>query len=548
MNSGANSKPRASAHAGGAIAAGHPLTAEAAEHILRTGGNAYDAALAALMAACVTEPVLASLGGGGFLLACPESGAGGTAGAARLFDFFVATPSQRRAADELDFGPITANFGAATQEFHIGHGTIAVPGMVRGMFDIHAALGTMPMRDIAAPAISYAKDGITVTPFQAMLFEVIEAPFVATEACREIFGSADDPQSLVREGERLVQLEMADTLETLSIEGPELFYRGEIGGRLIEGMRAGGYLQRCDLEAYQTCDRAPLSLDIGTERGGVRVHTNPPPSSGGLLVAFGLKLLEGRDLSGLEFGSAEHIGLLASVIEQTGEARLVELGARDRGGDRGSDRGGEGDDPMALLDPALLQRYRDEISGRHPAMRGTTQISIIDGGGNLASMTLSNGEGSGYVIPGTGIVMNNMLGEQDLNPGGFHRWPMGARMTSMMAPTAVIRPDGRKIATGSGGSNRIRSAVLQVVFNIVHLGMALEEAVAVPRIHVEGGLLSIEAGLDAERLAPVLDQFTEHQLWEELNLFFGGAHSVEAKGSSMAAIGDPRRGGASILL
>ncbi len=175
-------------------------------------------------------------------------------------------------------------------------------------------------------------------------------------------------------------------------------------------------------------------------------------------------------------------------------------------------------------------------------------MSVIDAAGNVASATASNGAGSDYVVPGTGIVMNNMLGETDLNPGGFHRWSLDERMTSMMTPTALAWRDGRKVATGSGGSSRIRTALLQVLVNLVDFAMAVEEAVAAPRIHVEDSFLSVEGGFDPERIAPVLEAWPDHQLWDAPNMFFGGAHTVASGPRGVEGAGDPRRGGACVIV
>ncbi|MEE8287026.1 MAG: gamma-glutamyltransferase, partial [Gammaproteobacteria bacterium] len=338
----------------GVVAAGHTLTAEAAAEVLRAGGNAYDAVLAALMVACVTEPVLCSPGGGGFLLARPLSGM------PRVYDFFVQTPAARQAESTLDFRPILADFGAVTQEFHIGLGTVAVPGLVRGLFDIHRDLGTLPMADIVAQAVGHAKNGIAVTPFQAYLFRVVSATFTATEACHRIFRSAHDGAALVEEGEALRQPELADTLETLAIEGDDLFYRGEIAAAIHGDMRAGGQITFEDLAAYTVERRAPLTL----EYHGVRVHTNPPPSSGGLLIAFGLKLLESVDIEALGFASCDYLDTLVRVMGATAEARVA------AGGDTGLDSG-------QILDDAFLARYREEIAGRAASRRGTTHMSVI---------------------------------------------------------------------------------------------------------------------------------------------------------------------------
>lgn len=169
---------------------------------------------------------------------------------------------------------------------------------------------------------------------------------------------------------------------------------------------------------------------------------------------------------------------------------------------------------------------------------------MIDAAGNLASLTVSNGEGSGYVVPGTGVVLNNMLGEGDLNPGGFQRWPTSHRMTSMMSPSAVLWPDGRRLAVGSGGSARIRTAVLQVLVNVLDFGMGVEEAVRAPRLHCEPGRLFVEGGFTRDALAPLLAEHPERDVWNERSLFFGGAHAVLARGGGFEGAGDERRSGA----
>lgn len=509
----------------GVVAAGHTLTAEAAAEVLRAGGNAYDAVLAALMVACVAEPVLCSPGGGGFLLARPA------AAKPRVYDFFVHTPARRRPSAELDFRPILADFGAVTQEFHIGHGTVAVPGVVRGLFDIHRDLGTLPMSDIVAQAVAHAKNGIMVSAFQAYLFRVVTATFTATEACHRIFRSADDAAALVAEGESLRQPQLADMLETLAIEGDDLFYRGEVAAAIATDMLGGGQITLADLADYTVQRRAPLTLDYH----GVRMHTNPPPSSGGLLIAFGLALLASTDVKSLGFASCDYLDTLTRVIGATAEARVA---AGDHAGLNGEQ----------LLAEAFIARYRDEIAGRAASRRGTTHMSVIDSAGNLASLTVSNGEGSGYVVPGTGIVMNNMLGEEDLNPGGFQRWPEAHRMTSMMAPTVLEWPNGDTLALGSGGSNRLRTAILQVLLNIIDFELPVEAAVQAPRLHYENGLLSIEGGFDVDALGPLLEAYPDHYLWDAANMFFGGVHTVSASKKDMHGAGDPRRGGVSLVV
>jgi gamma-glutamyltranspeptidase/glutathione hydrolase len=506
----------------GVIAAGHELTAAAAAEVLRAGGNAFDAALAALATACVVEPVLVSLAGGGFLVAQPANGG------PRLYDFFVQTPRRRRDPSELDFLPIVADFGTAEQEFHIGLGAVATPGMVRGLFAAHRDLCRLPLRELFAQAARHAREGLAVNALQAYIFDVISTIYLFSPAAAAIYGSRTREGRLVGEGEVLRQPQLADTLDTLAVEGEDLFYRGEIASAIVRDMRAGGHLVEADLEGYQVERRRPLSL---TYRGA-QLLTNPPPASGGLLVAFGLQLLEGCEMGTRAFGSEDHLQRLARVLSLTHEARLA-----------ATDGGTSVADERRFLDAAFIARYRGLLAVHPPARRGTTHISVIDAHGNVAALSVSNGEGAGRMVPGTGIMLNNMLGEQDLNPAGFHRWQPDTRMTSMMAPAIVNYPGGRRVALGSGGSNRIRSAVLQVVSNLVDFGMDVEEAVTAPRIHLEGEHLSIEGGFDTARLGALLARYPSHHVWDRLNLFFGGVHTVLRDGASLRGAGDPRRGG-----
>jgi gamma-glutamyltranspeptidase/glutathione hydrolase len=509
----------------GIVAAGHPLTAAAACEILADGGNAFDAIVAAHFAACVAEPVLASLGGGGFLLARTA------AGEHHLYDFFTQTPRARRPREEVDFHPILADFGTTTQEFHIGLGASACPGSVKGLFRIQRDLGRLPMRRLIEPAVALARRGVRLNTLQAYIFDIVGAIYTADPAVRRLYAARRDPGRLARRGEAIRLPLLADTFEALAREGEGLFYRGEIGQRLADDCRErGGHLSRDDLRHYRVHRRRPLAIDYR----GARIHTNPAPSAGGMLIAFGLRLLEAGGPLPRPFGSAAQVARMAAVMAATSTARaeverLTSPGRRSR----------------KLLGADLLRRYRRALAGRPLCQRGTTHVSILDAEGNAASMTVSNGEGAGYAIPGTGIVLNNMLGEEDLNPHGFHAWTCDTRMASMMAPTLLERADGTGVVLGSGGSNRIRTAILQVLSNLVDFGMPVAAAIRKPRIHLENGHLSIEHGYPDECVAQLLEHYPEAQLWSGRNLFFGGVHAVmrQPRDGRLTGAGDPRRGG-----
>lgn len=499
----------------GGVAAGHPRTAEAATLLLEAGGNAFDAALAGLCMACVAEPVLTSLGGGGFLNARTASGQ------TRVYDFFVQTPRVKRPEGEIDLYPVTADFGTAQQEFHIGLGALATPGTVRGLFDVHRELATLPMARIVEPAVEAARKGLCLNQLQAYIFSIVAPIYQATAGARALYASPRDPCRLYGEGELMRQHELADTLELLAIEGDALFYDGELGQALVELCKTnGGQLEAADLSGYRTIRRTPLELNYGD----ARLHLNPSPAAGGPLIAFALALLESQAPGRHGFGTPEHLVTLAQVMEETNLAR--------------------GSDPTCarILDADWLADHRRVLLGRPLATRGTTHISVIDAAGNAAALTLSNGEGCGHVLPGTGIMLNNMLGEEDLNPQGFHRWQEDTRVSSMMAPT-LAEQGGRLIALGSGGSNRLRTAILQTLSNLIDFGLSPEAAVRAPRIHLERGKLSVEPGYSPEAIQALTERWPDHQLWDDLNLFFGGAHTVVYDGRQFGGAGDPRRGG-----
>ncbi len=504
----------------GIVSAGHDETAEAAAQVLSVGGNAFDAAMAALCTACVAEPVLASLGGGGFLLA-KRAGA-----APMLYDFFTQTPGCKRPVDDVDFYPIQADFGDTTQEFHIGMGSIAVPGAIAGLCQIHRELCRMPMTEITAYAGGLAARGVVVNPFQHGISTIVEPILRASPETFALHASSLDQDVLALPGERMHNPGLSRALSRLADEGAELFYRGEWGRQLVEDCRSlGGHLSEADLSGYQVVKRKPL---MHRYRGEV-IHTNPPPSLGGMLICFALQLLEPSGPVGAR-DSSRYLHLLGSAMRLT-----LAL--------RGDERAEVVGDPR-LPDSALVAEYLALMAEQAVFRRGTTQISVADCAGNLASLTLSNGEGAGYVLPDTGIVLNNMLGEEDINPHGFHQWPVDRRISSMMAPTLLERSGGELVVTGSSGSNRIRSAVLQVLCNLVDHGLGLEEAVSSPRIHYEDGVLNMEPPIPDRVLQDLRGAWPDIREWSGQSLFFGGAHSVASMvDGSLCGAGDPRRGG-----
>ncbi len=511
----------------GVVAAGHPVTAAAAEEILQDGGNAFDAIVAAHFAACVAEPVLASLAGGGYLLGQKADRP------PVVYDFFAQTPGSKQTVKPLDFHPIYADFGSVRQEFHVGLGSMAVPGSVKGMFAIHRDCCSLPMARLVEPAVIAANEGVTLNNLQALLFYVVRPIYAVTQAATENYSPRGECNRLVEEGDLLLQPDLAAALEALSREGDRLFYEGEMAAGMVNlCQQGGGYLSHADLLQYEVMQREPLRMRY---RDAV-LHTNPPPSSGGILIAFALAMLDQVPLGDIDYGSFDHLQLLAAVMEHTNTARLDYLAKQEEG------------EATHLLDPSYLAKYRAQVVGRARCLRGTSHISVIDAAGNIAAMTVSNGEGCGHLLPGSGIMLNNILGEEDLNPKGFHNWQPNQRMTSMMSPTLLQLGNGKSVALGSGGSNRIRTAILQVVLNLVDFDMTPQQAVEAARIHFENGHLNIEPGFSSDTIAALKEEFPDHECWAALNLFFGGVHTAEQASDKFYGVGDPRRGGVGLVV
>ena len=500
------------------VAAGHQLTVSAAAEILEDGGNAFDAALAATFMTFVAEAVFASPGGGGFLMARPAG-----SDKAGLFDFFVETPLKRRAESEVSFFPIYADFGPAKQEFHIGLGSSAAPGMVPGLFAVHEALCRLPMKRLVEPAARAARAGFPLTEFQAYLFTVIAPILTASPSVARIFAPGGKPMAA---GETFRNDELAETLDWLAEDGARLFVDGDVGKAIVaESQDLGGHLTHDDLKRYRMELREPLYW----RHGRATVALNPPPAASGALIAFGLAFLEAL----AESGRAIDAHALRQAMDATNEARAT-----------------HGEGLAERLAGGVLAKELREAQRHPPAYRGTTQVSVIDADGNAASVSLSNGEGNGFIVGKFGFMLNNMLGEEDLSSSRLDAWREGTRLSSMMAPTIILEPDGTVTALGTGGSNRIRTALLQVAVDLIDHGMSLEEAVEAPRLHVEkGGTVSFEPGLPEAAQAEFLALGDQAHAWPARNLFFGGVHAARRhRDGGVEGAGDPRRQGVALIV
>ena len=517
----------------GAIGAGHRLTAEAGAAVLAEGGNAVDACIAAAFASWVVESPLTGPGAGGFMLVHRARDA-----SSRVLDFFVAVPGlERGRRDDVRMEHVEVDFSSqSTQAFKIGAASCAIPGALAGLERAHRSFGSLPWPVLAEPAMALAREGVELTAPQAYLHAILDVILRHSPEGRSVYGPAGE--RLVA-GDVLRQHDLAATLETVAREGAAALHGGELGRALVAHVQAqGGEITEADLRGYRVIRRRPVAADYR----GYRYESNPPPSSGGILIAYGLRLLDELG-SGGEPGSADAIARLADVMREQTRARSGRFGADlYRGGLAGR-----------LLGDATVSAAAQRIRERAPGLvetgaRGTTHISVVDAEGNAASLTCSLGAGSGIVVPGTGIHLNNMLGEYDLTLGNEKP---GARLTSMMAPSLVLRDGRPRLVVGSAGSIRLRGAIMQVVVNVVGQGLGVEEAVARPRVHVEEPALHCEGGpdVDADTLDELAARGYDVTRWRKRNLYFGGVSAVEVtEDGTLAAAGDPRRGGHGIVV
>ena len=503
----------------GVVAAGHPLTAEAGANALKAGGNAVDAAVAAVLMSFVAESPLTGPGAGGFMVVH-------TPGESHVLDFFVAAPGLGLDGREpAALVPIDVRFSEdAIQRFNVGPASCGAYGTTLGLAETLRRFGTVGLGELTGAPARAARDGVEVVPMQAFLFEVLRPILTSTPECAAIYAPEG---TLLAEGDTIRLPELGDLLDRLGAEGPGFLYGGDVAHAVSDWvLERGGMLSRDDLASYEVIERPPARV---TYRGR-EVLTNPPPSSGGILIADALGILERLD-------EPHDAYVVAEVIESTNRARDEEFlqGLATEG----------------FLEQFLAKQALDTVATEVRSRLGnTTHISVMDAEGSCASVTCSNGSCSGVVVPGTGMHLNNMLGEQDLNPLGFHRHSPGARVPSMMAPTVVLRDGAPEIAIGSAGSNRIRSAILQTVLGIVDHGLPAQEAVSAPRLHVEEGEVDAEPDVDP----PALDRLEEAgftvRRWSELNLFFGGVQAVARTPDTgrLTGGGDPRRGGAATVV
>ncbi len=492
------------------IAAGNRLSTEAAADVAAAGGNAVDAALTAAVMAWVVEPFFASMGGSGFIaVRSPD-------GTVEVFDGNNTMPHTPPAEHGQGLKRVYLDYSNGMYT-GIGGGSVAVPGAlaaVRAAWEKH---GQIEWEALFEKAIECAREGIEFPRTSAYYLSVTyKEIWAAYEESRALF--APEGRAML-EGELLMQSELADSLEAVAKDGPDVFYSGTLATEIADTIHADhGFMAVEDLKRYESHSRSPISA----EAFGWVIQSNPPPAVGGSVLTQMLTLLESADLD-------DPVERLRSIIE----AETAAVGFR-----------GEIYQEPGEISGAVEETLKRVAGG--PARSGdTTHCSAADSDGRICSITESNGYGAGLVV--SGVMLNNTLGEEELNPLGTHRLPPGSRCHSNQAPT-VASGKGKIVGLGSPGADRITGAIAQTLIALAVDGKSLKEAVSAPRAHVavkpDGELLCFEPGLPGE----ALDDYVARP-YDELHMFFGAVQAASvADDGTVDAAHDPRRSGGSALI
>ncbi|MBX3463782.1 MAG: gamma-glutamyltransferase [Planctomycetes bacterium] len=464
----------------GVVVSAEPHATQIGLDVLRQGGNAVDAAVAVALALAVTHPQAGNLGGGAFLLLRMADG--------RTAAIDCRERAPRRATADMYLRPD----GSVDQDrIQFGASAAGVPGSPAGLLLALHKYGTRSLPQLAAPAIRLAREGFAVDQFLAADLAAHARDLGRYPSTRAVFFRGDAP---LRQGDVLVQTDLAATLERFAKDGLRGFYGGETAARITAQMeRDGGHVTAADLAAYEAREREPLR---GTYRGH-EVIGMPPPSSGGVALLQMLALLEPHDLRGMGFGGSDAVHLLTEVMRRAYADRSKWLGDPDHAAV-----------PLpGLLDPGYLRELGASIRldrksevrpGTPPGAEpgdDTTHFSVIDGAGNAVACTttINSTFGSMLVVDGAGFLLNNEMDDFSAKPGVPNQFGLvggkanaiapGKRMLSSMTPTIVLRDGELRLVLGAPGGGRIITAVLQTLLNVVDHGMDLEYAVRAARVH-----------------------------------------------------------------
>lgn len=496
------------------IASGSQLSADAGAAVANRGGNAVDAAIATALVSMCTNPAIMAPGGSGFItIWAPGENP-------IVIDAYAEMPGRGLDRDRLKQGgdKVFMDYGGGMHT-QIGYGSIATPGMFAGLGLGWEKYGAIPWAEVVQPGIEAAEQGFPLSRGSAEYLHYSH---------EIVFGWHPDSYRTVHhpdgryltEGETVHIEHLAETLKLIAQEGVKTFYTGELADRMVAEIQShDGILTAADLAAYEAIVRSPIS----TPFGDWQVVTNPAPAIGGACLAGMLRLLDDPSLKASD----------PMTVKRVAEVQKFILDYRHQHLETAND--------IAAEVKELLNKVAH--SGNGLTSPSTIHCSAVDSNGLACAITASAGYGSGVMISGTGLWLNNSLGEIELHPHGLENLAPGTRLSSNMAPTIARRDDGSVMAIGSPGASRITTAIAQVLFNFVRLGMSLSEAIDYSRLHVEifenAPTISYEPGLNVDAISGFkLRQFPQKFM------YFGGVHAaLWNPQTGLSEMADPRRGG-----
>lgn len=493
--------------------------------IAADGGNAVDAAVGVAFDLMVSNILMASVGGGGFAtIRTPE-------GHVETIDFFDAMPGKglnpKYFQKYANPQKVKLDYGVGI-EVMLGHSTIGVPGTVKGLELLLKRHGTMPLKEVVQPAIEHARSGIKLSNTLSYWLELsAKEVHWYTRACKKILSTpaGDIPSP----GFILKQQDLANTLEIIGQYGSDVVYKGDIADAMVQEMKNnGGLITFEDLSTYEAIIREPLCINYR----GRQIWTNPPPSIGGATLAHILNMISHANL-GTEH-TPETIALVSHAIRQAlfdKYSKYVDITTNEE-----------------VAKELLSPDYAEECYKKIQPSPNTTHLSCLDNTGCACGITMSIGYGSGVAIPETGIIMDNSLGEMELNPKGFLKANPGDRLMSGMTPTIMYDKESDDLVVlGTPGATRIPPTIAQVLINIVDHKMDLLSALSSHRFHYEDNKFSYEPDIEVDK--SLYSDKVDICAFEDINMYFGGAQSARfKKGRLPEAATDRRRSGSAQTL
>jgi gamma-glutamyltranspeptidase/glutathione hydrolase len=467
------------------VVTNHPLASAAGAEMLAAGGNAIDATVAAFFALSVVEPMMVGIFGGGTAhLRFAD-------GRHTIIDGMSTAPL---AARPDTYRPISDGMPdyqeTVDRENSLGPKAVAVPGTLKGWCETLSRFGTLSLADVMAPALRHATDGFRVTPYLSECVAECAVDLARDPEIARLYLPDDAP---IAAGARLRQGAYADTLRLIARDGPDVLYGGTLGREIADHMaKVDGLITLADLSTYRTVERVPIR---GTYRG-FEIVGPPPPASSAVHIVQMLNILERYDIAGMGFGSADVLHLLAECLKIAFADRAVATA-----------------DPAFVTVPiekltakeyAAVRSARIEMSRAQtwgagvarPESANTTHVTVADGDGNVvaSTQTINSLFGARFIVPGTGMVLNNYMHLFDPHPGTAQSIAPGKRVTTSMSPVMALKDGKPRFALGLPGGLRIFGSAMQALVNLIDHGMSLQEAVEAPRLWTQGQAVELESG------------------------------------------------------